>query len=363
MTRSRLHTRPKRKPDDALTTPAPQPDTVRRPHLRLLTRSHDLPAGAGVHPAVAREMIEAQSTVGNRQLQRTLALAPAPAGDARHTWTSTSTLGNPLVFDRKKDAYVAKWALGEPPAEAAAVDLEEQVQEAAKVVDVGLQANDTETSLSATYVRVQLEHQFLNVINTMHKELRASETALGERRAELKKVEAELAAVKARLDKSTDPEEQRQLGLEVQNTEEKVGMQKFMLEAVEKNIASLRARIPAGIANLRLHEKTHLDLAADAAGLANVELRREKDPDVRSRIIDEAERIHGVVQDQMDDLLNPSVIGSDAETRNLRIWTGAEPPEPAAEGADAGPADYRAALRAQFAASKARGWTAETASE
>jgi ribosomal protein L17 len=71
---------------------------------------------------------------------------------------------------------------------------------------------------------------------------------------------------------------------------------------------------------LRLHEQTHVDVAAKTAEHTNVLLNAEADPGIRNEIIDAAIEIAEDVNEQMDKLLNPGKLGSIEDETALNDW-------------------------------------------
>jgi hypothetical protein len=289
----------------------------------------------------------AQSSVGNEHIQRLVARAKLK------TWDPGDQLSDPVKYDPKKDEYVAKWQLGVPTAEKAVTATDEELTEMAMVLDFALESDAKATKVKATYRAVQLEHHFLDMINLLHKEVKSSKLALADRKAELKKAESELAAAKKLQETATTEQDKKDADSAVTNATEMVEMQKIFVAAIEANIAGLQTRIATGIANVKLHEKTHLDLAAEAASLTNAELKGVKEKAIRDKIVDNAIRIEGEVQSRMDQLLNPSQLGTEEQTNELQSWITDRDTKPADKQ---GEQDYHSMLRDKFAAAKAAGW-------
>lgn len=139
----------------------------------------------------------------------------------------------------------------------------------------------------------------------------------------------------------------------LKNAEENLAEAEKLIADTKVDIESGKRGIDRAIADLKLHEEAHLDVAAYTAKLATAELKKTKDAGLRHRIEDTATRVMDEANERQDDLLHDLEFGSREEERATKQWAGtARPPK---DGTPV-PEDFSTVIDKKWKAAKANGF-------
>lgn len=265
----------------------------------------------------------------------TVTVAPPPSTKGWVTWTHGKKAPAPAVYDAGSDSYVAKW----PLVDSAETD-ELGNAESTFVI------NKDGTKLTTKTPGPKITQEFLIAINGYHRKAKEEKEKLKTIESDLTAARKQLAAAKKRLAAAQTDQERTEAEFDLSNAEGSVEIQETIRKQAEQAAAQFQAMVTAGIEEVRLHEETHLNLAAKVADTANQLLPKEKSPVLRQRIIDSAFDINEAVDATMDGLLNnQDPLGSQANLERLEKWITPRAKKDAAEQSEQ---DYHSEIAEAF---------------